>query len=108
MKLYLGLLAIFAALANTQCANGSCGKEIVERVSANDDYNDNSNRKNYGSDESDGDGCGSKNDSKSDSKSENRQLRSAGKNQAKSVAGKKPFTKENCPYCNKRGCRWCE
>lgn len=21
--------------------------------------------------------------------------------------GKKPYTLDNCPYCNKRGCRWC-
>jgi hypothetical protein len=90
MKLYLGLLAAFVALTNTQCANGSCGREIVETVSANDDYNYNYNKKDkYRSDDSDGDGCGSKDDSRS----ENKQLRSAGKNQGKSVQGKKPFTK---------------
>ena len=28
--------------------------------------------------------------------------------QAVPAKGKKPYTLENCPYCNKRGCKWCE
>lgn len=100
MKFYLGLLAAFVALTNAECANGSCGKEIVQTVSAYDDT----------------DGCGSKDDSKNDSKNESKDNSIKTQKQGKSVVtttptrgkGKRPYTIDNCPYCNKRGCRWCE
>ena len=75
MKIYFGLLIAFVlsfanAATTAECANGSCGKEVVETVSAKDVIVP--------------------------------PIPTATKK------SKRPYTLDNCPYCSKRGCRWCE
>ena len=83
MKLYLGIFAALAVFSNSQCEDGGCSQDL--------------NDCGAGGCAADGD-CGVDNQP---------QL------QMKSIAidtptkSKRPYTIENCPYCNKRGCRWC-